>query len=651
MALYDAFISYSHANDKPIAAALQSVIQKLGKHWYQRRALRVFRDDTSLSATPHLWPTIESALGQSRYFVLLASPEAAASKWVNKEVMHWLDHNSIDTLLIGLTDGELAWDEATGDFAAHEAKPLPSALAGRFPVEPKWVDLRAYRDGANASNARFADLGANFAAAIRGMPKEDLLSLEVRQQRRALTLAWSAAGSLAVLIALAGWQWWEAESAKRTALASERVATEQKDVAETQRDRAEKALGAATRIAHKLVFDLLEQSRPHKAPKDRTSDTAFRFNIIQAVIALEDELRRGGQTNPELRHAEVVALREYAAALTETKDFSTALANASRSLQMMEELAAEYPSNIRWQQELSLSYDKMSEALVAAGRRQDAFEYVKKRAAVLERLAEADIGDIGVRRDLVINYRSQAEIHLQNDRLDEAVGASARSLLVAAKLDAGDAGNTMVLRDLAETYHDIAVQSVGSNRLDEALKSHLIALEVMVKLAIADASHKKWNDDVEFEYGAMMRVIQMGGRKDAIERLREVVPMFEKLAAVDRRNIDWPRILSSSHRRIGDFLMEAGQQEEARAAYHKSFAINERVALDNPADPGGQLDLVIGLYRLADAGDEPRPRLTRALEILRQLDARGALSANQKAWFRDIERRLATLPPEQAEAR
>ena len=52
MALYDAFISYSHAKDRPIAAALQSVIQRLGKPWYRRRALRVFRDDTSLSATP-----------------------------------------------------------------------------------------------------------------------------------------------------------------------------------------------------------------------------------------------------------------------------------------------------------------------------------------------------------------------------------------------------------------------------------------------------------------------------------------------------------------------------------------------------------------------------------------------------------------------
>ena len=40
MALYDAFVSYSHAKDKPIAAALQSAVQKLGKPWYRRRALR-----------------------------------------------------------------------------------------------------------------------------------------------------------------------------------------------------------------------------------------------------------------------------------------------------------------------------------------------------------------------------------------------------------------------------------------------------------------------------------------------------------------------------------------------------------------------------------------------------------------------------------
>src|SRR5262249_47229010 len=154
-------------------------------------------------ATPHLWPAIEQALGQSRYFILLASPEAAASKWVNKEVAYWLEHNNINTLLIGVTDGTLAWDESTDNFSWSGNTPLPPVLKNRFASEPKWVDLTAYRDRADKRDAKLTELAADFAAAIRGMPKEDLLSQEVRQQRRALTLAWSAAGSLLILAGLA----------------------------------------------------------------------------------------------------------------------------------------------------------------------------------------------------------------------------------------------------------------------------------------------------------------------------------------------------------------------------------------------------------------------------------------------------------------
>ena len=240
MALYHAFISYSHAKDKPIAAALQSAIQKLGKRWYRRRAVRIFRDDTSLSATPHLWSTIEQALGQSGFFLLLASPEAAKSRWVNKEVSYWLEHNSIESLMIGLTDGELIWDEASADFVSGERMSLPPVLANRFPSEPKWVDLRPYRDGgeraASRRGAKFAELAADFAAAIRGMPKEDLLSLEVREQRQALMLACSAALSLLILAAAA-------------TLAGVLAYWERHEVI-AQRDRAEHTLSAATQLAY-----------------------------------------------------------------------------------------------------------------------------------------------------------------------------------------------------------------------------------------------------------------------------------------------------------------------------------------------------------------------------------------------------------------
>ncbi len=233
MASYDAFISYCHAKDTPIAAALQSTAQKLGKPWYRRRALRIYRDETSQGATPALWNSIVHALGESRFMILIASREAAASPWVNKEVEYWLMHKSAGTLLIALTDGELAWDNVCGDFLQRQGAPLPPVLQGRFAAEPKWVDLRAYRAGTDKRDAKFTELAADFAAAIQGVPKEDLLSQEVRQQRRALGLAWSAVGLLVILAAGATWQWRNAASAEA--------------LAQKERDRAQQALlaGAA----------------------------------------------------------------------------------------------------------------------------------------------------------------------------------------------------------------------------------------------------------------------------------------------------------------------------------------------------------------------------------------------------------------------
>ncbi len=82
-----------------------------------------------------------------------------------------------------MTDGTLSWNEKKGDFNWKPKPPLPPVLKGCFPAEPKWVDLSAYRDGADPRDARFIELGADFAAAIHGTPKEDLLSQEVRQQK------------------------------------------------------------------------------------------------------------------------------------------------------------------------------------------------------------------------------------------------------------------------------------------------------------------------------------------------------------------------------------------------------------------------------------------------------------------------------------
>src|SRR3954462_3974590 len=102
---YDAFISYSHAADGALAPALQRGLQRLARRWHRKRALEVFRDQTGLSVSPALWSSIRIALDRSEFFVLLASPDAAASHWVNLEIEYWLASHSVDRLLPVVTAG------------------------------------------------------------------------------------------------------------------------------------------------------------------------------------------------------------------------------------------------------------------------------------------------------------------------------------------------------------------------------------------------------------------------------------------------------------------------------------------------------------------------------------------------------------------
>ena len=111
---YKAFSSYSHGVDTRLAPALRPA---------------VFRDETSLAVTPALWPSIEAALLDSEYFLLLASPDAAASKWVQDEVACWLDHRPADHLLIALTRGEIRWN-ATAQEAGGSLRSTTMAVWG-----------------------------------------------------------------------------------------------------------------------------------------------------------------------------------------------------------------------------------------------------------------------------------------------------------------------------------------------------------------------------------------------------------------------------------------------------------------------------------------------------------------------------------------
>jgi len=87
---FHVFISYAREASSELALDVQTGLERFAKPWNKLRAVRVFRDDASMSANTALWTTIQRALQESEWFVLVATPPAAASEYVNNEVAWWV---------------------------------------------------------------------------------------------------------------------------------------------------------------------------------------------------------------------------------------------------------------------------------------------------------------------------------------------------------------------------------------------------------------------------------------------------------------------------------------------------------------------------------------------------------------------------------
>ena len=200
---YDAFISYTH-HDRPVAAGIQKGLHRIGRRMGRLHALRVFRDATDLSASPNLWGKVTDAMDRARYLIVVLSPDAVASKWVNREVAHWLQRRGPDQLLFVVAGGRLTWDEDTERFDPDRSDVALPVLTtpGVLTAEPFYVDVG---DDAPWDPAAplFREKVTDLAAPIHGKPKYELASDDVRELRRFRRLRRAAVVGLAILTVLA----------------------------------------------------------------------------------------------------------------------------------------------------------------------------------------------------------------------------------------------------------------------------------------------------------------------------------------------------------------------------------------------------------------------------------------------------------------
>ena len=251
--MFDGFISYSHTADRDVGAWLQREVQRFAKPWWRRRALRLFRDETVLAADPHLWSSVVEAMKDSEWLVLLASPEAASSPWVGRELAWWIEHKSRDRVLLVLTGGDLIWEDELGALNAERSTAVPPILAETCVAEPRWIDARWIRaeHHRDQNDPRVRALLADVASPLRGVAKDELESEELRQHRRTMRTAWMAVATLAVFAAAAS-------VAGFVAVGQRNEARDQRSAANREAQRAEDA-AASEQIERLMAESRLQQ--------------------------------------------------------------------------------------------------------------------------------------------------------------------------------------------------------------------------------------------------------------------------------------------------------------------------------------------------------------------------------------------------------
>lgn len=177
---YKAFISYSHRDAKWatwLHRALESyrLPRKLRGTTTARgevpvRIKPVFRDRDELSSSADLGSTVQQALQDSENLVVVCSPGAADSHWVNEEIRHFAKLGRTGRIFCIIVDGDPA---ATGSSSGC----FPPALAEIGMREPLAADVRRWADGKRLSKLKLV-------AGMLGLPLDGLRRRDLQKRQK-----------------------------------------------------------------------------------------------------------------------------------------------------------------------------------------------------------------------------------------------------------------------------------------------------------------------------------------------------------------------------------------------------------------------------------------------------------------------------------
>ncbi len=263
---YAGFISYAHA-DEAVASRLHSALEtypipKLkGTSIGGRDKLSpIFRDTAELTAHHSLSEKIQEAVEASRFLIVICSPTAKASHWVNEEIRLFRSLHGEEAILCVLAEG-------TPD------QSFPPALLddGREPL------------AANLSGGRDTfKLGiTQLAASMLGVGLDALIQRDTKRRRRRMQLITASALAFSGIMGVTAF----------TAVEARNEAEDSRFAAVEARDEAQESRAEAEGLVEYMITDLKEKLEPVGKLDilDGVGERAVKYYEAQDIAKLSDE--------------------------------------------------------------------------------------------------------------------------------------------------------------------------------------------------------------------------------------------------------------------------------------------------------------------------------------------------------------------------
>ena len=194
---FDAFISYSRTDDR-IARSLQRALesQVVDFPGGPKRRLRIFLDRSDMS-TGVYFDLIAANLAASGRLIVLCSPAARASHFVNDEISRFLQTHPASDVVPVLVGGDPG---AAAGAQAEASNPIPERLLSAIEV-PALADLRNFKGHwRRLRHASHAEAWYAILSQLTGVPRRELEKVEQKRVRsRWMTALVTAAAVIAML--------------------------------------------------------------------------------------------------------------------------------------------------------------------------------------------------------------------------------------------------------------------------------------------------------------------------------------------------------------------------------------------------------------------------------------------------------------------